>query len=399
MLKLFKFMTRSLKNQQAKALIEQSQELHKQQRFDEAIEACRKAVDLQPERPWYHNELALALTRRGDYFFNPDLAEAMRQNGELDEAIAEFRRALDLGWEGHWFNLCLGQALTVRGDFEAASQHLRLATDIKTREHFPDHYAKYGDSGTPKGPDFVIIGATKCGTTSLYEYMKDHPQVLPAIWKEIEYYRFPERGHDWYLSHFPRIPDGDTRFITGEASTCYIGMREAQPLMREQYPNVKLMALARDPVDKAISHCHHDRKLGVESRTVEEALNRELDILESVDSLWPYPGEYWDTERGYVWHGLYAYFIQSWVDAFSPEQMLVIPSEDLYGKPAETLTRVYDYLELPDHQLDNYEVHLKGDYDKSKQDPVRERLKRFFAPHNERLEELMGRKLDWQRPS
>ena len=49
--------------------------------------------------------------------------------------------------------------------------------------------------------------------------------MLPAIWKEIEYYCYLERGRAWYLAHFPRIP-AKQRFVTGEASTCYIGMSE-----------------------------------------------------------------------------------------------------------------------------------------------------------------------------
>lgn len=388
----------SAKNQEAKQLVAKSQDLHNDGRFEEAVDACRQAVALQPERPWFHDELAQALTRRHDYFFNPELCQQLIDSGELAEAVREWRVAMDLGWGGHFASLGLGHALTCLGDYEAAAKHLRLATDMKTRDHYPEHHAKYGESGTVKGPDFVIIGATKCGTTSLYEYMKDHPQVLPAIWKEIEYYRFPERGREWYLSHFPRIPDGETRFLTGEASTCYIGMREAKPLMFEQHPDVKLMALVRDPVDKAISHCHHDRKLGVETRTVDEALTEELDILEALDSPWPDAGDYWKTQRGYVWHGLYAFFIEDWVSMFPKENMLVIPSEDLYGKPAETLARVFKHLGLPNHELAEYKVHLQGSYEKKKDEPVRDRLIRYFAPYTKRLEELIGRELDWQKP-
>ena len=103
-------------------------------------------------------------------------------------------------------------------------------------------------------------------------------------------------------------------------------MPDVQQRLFEQYPNVKLMALVRDPVDKAISHIHHDRKLGVEHRTVEEAITQELDILENIDSLWPPPKDYWETERGYVWHGLYANPIADWVSRFPKENMLVIPA-------------------------------------------------------------------------
>lgn len=396
----------------ANALIAESHELHNRGRFDREIEACRRAVALRPDRPEFHDELACALTRRYKYYFNPDLCEELRVNGDLDEAILEWRQAISLGWGDQEVyrslthgpvnassHLCIGHALTSTGDYEEAAKHLRIATDIQTRTHFPEHWATYGDSGKPRGPDFVIIGGTKCGTTSLYEYLKDHPQVLPTIWKEIEFYRFPDRGIEWYLSQFPRIPDTRRRFLSGEASTCYIGMPSVKQRLFKHYPNVKLIALVRDPVDKAISHAHHDRKLGVEHRTVEEAITQELDILESLDSLWPPPEDYWKTQRGYVWHGLYANPIADWVSTFPKESMLVIPSEDLYAKPAETVARVYAHLGLPDHQLANYEVHLQGSYEKGLPSRLRERLMRFFAPHNARLEEMIGRRLQWQAPA
>ena len=395
----------------ANVLVAESHELHNQGRFEEGIEACRRAVALRPELPELHDELACALTRRYKYYFNPALCEELRLNGDLEEAILEWREAIGLGWgdrevyrsltHGPVYaspHLYIGHALTSIGNYEEAAKHLRIATDIQTRTHFPNHWAAHGDSGEARGPDFVIIGATKCGTTSLYEYLKDHPQVLPTIWKEIEFYRFPERGLEWYLSQFPRIPDSRTRFISGEASTCYIGMPNVKQLLFEQYPQVKLIALVRDPVEKAISHAHHDRKLGVEHRTVEEAITQELDILENLDSLWPPPEDYWRTERGYVWHGLYANQIANWVSTFPKESMLVIPSEDLYGRPAETLAKVYAHLDLPDHQRAQYEVHLQGNYEKGLNPRLRERLTRFVAPHNARLEEMIGRRLHWQAP-
>ncbi len=346
---------------------------------------------------WRLSRTGHALAYRHDYWLNPELCAKLVENGQLDEAIACWKKAHELGWKSHWTDFELGYALTAKGDYAGAATYLRSAIDYQIEVHYPDHHQKYGNSGAVKGPDFIIIGATKCGTTSLYEYMRGHPQVLPAIWKEIEYFRFPERGEDWYMSHFPRIPDSDLRFVTGEASTCYMSIFHAKTAVAERFPDTKLIALVRDPVDKAISHCHHDRKIGCEDRVVEDALNEELDILEALDRPWHDAEEYWKTQRGYVWLAMYAYFLENWLTAFPKEQLLVIPSDDLYGNPAETLRKVYAHLDLPNHELDEYKVHLKGNYERKK-DPVRDRLTRFFAPHNERLYELMGRRLDWQSP-
>jgi tetratricopeptide (TPR) repeat protein len=383
----------------AKALVAESKAFHEHGRFDEAIEACRRAVALCPEWGGGHNALAYALTRRGyDYVYNPALRDELRQSGAIDEAIHEWRQAISLGWSGYGIQFSIGNALNSLGNYDEAANYMRLATDLKVQEDCPQHWTTYGDSGEPQGPDFVIIGALKCGTTSLYEYMKGHPQVLPAVLKEIEYFVFPERGRAWYLSHFPRIPAADVRFVSGEATASYLTRSGCKERIFADYPKARLIALVREPVDRAISHFYHDRKAGFERRTLEEAITQELDILEALDRPWEQPTDFWKTQRGYLWTSMYAYFLEDWLTVFPKEQLLVLLSEDLYGRPAETTARVFAHLGLPDHRLAQYEVHYKGDYDKRLAPRVRERLTRFFAPHNARLEEVIGRRLPWQAP-
>ena len=379
----------------AQALLDEALDQWRRGNQPASVTACRRALALEADDPHVHDQLAHALTFRHDYWLNPDLCSRLVADGTIDEAIAHWRRAEALAWKDDWTELCLGHALTAKQDYAAAAAHLAQAVDIKTARQLPSH----DGSGTRKGPDFLIIGATKCGTTSLYEYLAQHPLVLPAIWKEIEYFRFPERGKHWYLSHYPRIPEGKERYITGEASTCYMSIWDAKSRVHAEFPHARLIALMRDPVAKAISHAHHDRKIGCEQRTAEQALNEELDILEALERPWHDAEDYWRTQRGYVWLALYYYFLENWLTVFSREQLLLIPSEELYSDPGATLTRVYRHLGLPDHRLDEYEVHLKGNYDQRRDGALRERLARFFAPHNERLYELMGRELAWTRPS
>lgn len=361
----------------------------------EALRVLRSALELEPDRMLLLDELGHVLTFQHDYWHNPDLTQELLADGTIDAALDAWFRSLDLGLDSHWTEFNVGHALTCKGDYARAARHIRRATDIRTAQHYPDVVGLDPAGGDVRGPDFICIGATKCGTTSLYEYLRHHPQVLPAVWKEIEYFRFPERGRDWYLAHFPRIPRSDTRFVTGEASTCYMSIYDAKSLIHAAHPDVKLLALVRDPVDKTISHCHHDRKIGCESRSMEEAIHEELDILEALADPWGDVEEYWKTQRGYAWLSMYSYFLENWLTAFPREQLLVIPSEELYADPEATLGSVYAHLDLPDHRLPEYEVHLPGSYSREAS-PVRERLSRFFAPHNRRLEDLLGRSLHWQ---
>ena len=384
--------------QRAKELIEQAERALSQGLQTGAVAFARQAVATAPDWRYAHVVLGQMLTFNHDYWHNAEQCQQLLRDGVLDEAIASWHRAVSTGFEDDWTQLCYAHALTAKGQYKQAAVQLRRGIEYLIRAKRPDYVREHWAKGAATGPDFLIIGATKCGTTSLYEYMCEHPQVLPAIWKEIEYFRFPERGVEWYLSHFPRVPDGGTRYLSGEASTCYMSIFDAKTAVRAQFPNTKLIALVRDPVGKAISHFHHDVKIGCEHRSYEQALTRELDVLEGIKQPLHDSEYYWKTERGYVWLGMYVYFLENWLTAFPREQLLVIPSEDLYGKPAETLTKVFQFLGLPDHRLAKYDVHLQGNYEKKADDPMRERLKRFFAPHNERLEQLLGRQLDWQKP-
>ncbi len=359
-----------------------------------AVAACREATRWRPERPWFHDQLGHFLTHHHDYWLNPDLAQRLVADGSLAAAVAAWQRALELGWRSQHTRLGLGHALTTLGDFDGAATQLRVATDLLVEDTRRDLASRFRNA-TARGPDFLIIGGTKCGTTSLYEYLCVHPQVLPAIWKEIEYFRFPERGLPWYLAQLPRITEG-SGVITGEASTCYFAMSEVPGRVRAAYPNVRLVAMVRDPVAKAISHFHHDRKLGCEHRSLEEALGRELDLLEGMAEPWRNASEYWRTERGYVWLGLYAPFLEHWLTVFPREQLLILPSDELATNPAALVAQTHKFLGLPEHHLDKYPVHLEGRYDK-KEHPLHARLARFFAPHQRRLEDLLGRTLPWPR--
>ncbi|HEX9782521.1 MAG TPA: hypothetical protein VGA56_07280, partial [Opitutaceae bacterium] len=103
-------------------------------------------------------------------------------------------------------------------------------------------------------PDFIILGAQKAGTTSLYAYLLEHPQVLPARKKEVHYFDLRyERGERWYRSHFPsqramqaRGRSLGNRVITGEATPYYLFYPRAPERVASVVPNAKFIVLLRD---------------------------------------------------------------------------------------------------------------------------------------------------------
>ena len=121
-------------------------------------------------------------------------------------------------------------------------------------------------------PRFLIIGAKRCGTTSTYSYLVQHPRIMAAWRKEVHFFdnarKYP-RGEPWYRAHFPRARPG---LISGEATPEYMFRPDATARMARHVPGARLIALLRNPVDRTVSQYHFRVRRGVERRGLEEAL-------------------------------------------------------------------------------------------------------------------------------
>jgi len=246
-------------------------------------------------------------------------------------------------------------------------------------------------------PDFLIIGAQKAGTSSLYWYLDRHPLVRRSLMKEVEFFTLHHhRGERWYRSWFPRRRAGDD-WITGEATPYYLFHPAAAERAARLVPRVRAIAVLRDPVERCISHYHHERVLGRESLPLEEALERETQRLDGEERKLLEDDRYRSMahqSHSYRSRGLYAPQLQRWFDALGREQVLVLLSEDLYQRPAESFRTVSAFLGIPPIDLDEYPAHNSRVYPAAA-DHVVAGLERFYAPHNQRLAALLGRELPW----
>lgn len=186
-------------------------------------------------------------------------------------------------------------------------------------------------------PDFLVIGAAKSGTTTLYEYLCRHPQIFMSTPKEPEFFARDEmyaKGLDWYASLFQSAKPNQ---ICGEASTKYTRYPEypeAAPRIAEALPNVKLIYLMRHPVDRAYSYyvqrikTAQNTKVQLEvTETFEESIARDPRFLESSD---------------------YLLQIEQYLKVFPRESMLLLMMEDLTLKPAETLQQICRFIGVDD---------------------------------------------------
>jgi hypothetical protein len=243
-------------------------------------------------------------------------------------------------------------------------------------------------------PDFLILGAQKAGTTALYAYLRWHPQITGPSFKEVSFFdRHYAQGERWYRAHMPVRHSG----LVGEASPSYLFHPLAPERVARMLPEARLIALLRNPVDRAFSHYQHEVALGREQLTFEEALAREDERMRGeVERMLDDPGYFSHAWWNYTYaaRGRYAEQLERWFAAFPREQLLVILTEDLASDTAGTYRRTLEFLGVPARGLDSYPRIFEREY--GAMDPAtRARLERGFAEPNRRLAELLGRELPW----
>jgi Sulfotransferase domain len=191
-------------------------------------------------------------------------------------------------------------------------------------------------------PNFVIVGAMKSGTTSLAQYIGAHPDGFVVPKKELYFFERSdlwEQGADWYRSQFAAA--GDERAV-GEASPSYMYYERAIERMAGLLPEARLIAMLRDPVERAYSHYLHWRFDKVlEQRSFGQAVREELEA--GPTTLARHRGST-DVDFSYVGRGVYLPQLENICEHFPRESLMVVLLEDLERAPVETFAQVCRFL-------------------------------------------------------
>jgi len=276
------------------------------------------------------------------------------------------------------------------------------------------HLVEYGvrTSARRPLPDFLIIGTKRGGTTSLWNYLIRHPLVprLFPAWNTKATHYFEEhwgRGEAWYRSHFPTKRQravlewrhgGPTR--VGEAAPLYMFHPLAAQRVHALMPEVRLIVLLRDPVQRAYSHWKERRGEGVEPLDFRTALEREPERTRGERERMLADPTYFS--QAYDWYsyrarGRYLEHLTPWLDRFDRGQFLFLRSEDLYRDPAATYHRTLEFLGLPPYDPGEFRVY--NGRPSAPMDPdLRAELTEYFHPHNLALQECLGMRFDWATP-
>lgn len=239
-------------------------------------------------------------------------------------------------------------------------------------------------------PDFIIIGAQKCGTTNLWDMLNQHPDICMAEEKEPHYFtrhtRYPQ--HDWYRGLF--VDDGR---LTGEATNAYMFWPGAMVRMCDYDPRIKLIVILRNPTERAISHYWHEVAGGHETAHIHDALKP----LETRLRLGGGTLQQALYHRSYLLRGLYVNQLYRVSQFFPQKQVRIITLQDLISDTVGTLASLCEFLGVnPVFSFETHRKRRKGDYPET--DPALiELLDAYFMDTNYFL--LENYKVDVREPT
>lgn len=256
-------------------------------------------------------------------------------------------------------------------------------------------------------PAFILIGAQRCGTTSLFRALLAHPQVVrPAFHKGINFFDLNyHRGLTWYRGHFPlaQVAQAATARYGGpvsfEASGYYLYHPFAMERLARDLPGTKLVVMLRDPVARAFSAYKHEYARGYEWESFPTALDLEDERLAGeIDRMRDDPAYESFTHRhhSYTHRGHYADQLERVFSLVPRAQVHVLDSDTFFARPAQEYQRLTGFLGLRPYQPARFGQHNARPG--AALDPgLRRRLDDHFAPHNQRLAALLNWGPSWPR--
>lgn len=252
-------------------------------------------------------------------------------------------------------------------------------------------------------PDFLVVGTMRGGTSSLFKYLCQHPDLRRPLRKETEYLGLDfDHDLDWYRTHFP-IETPGRRWKTFEATPYYLFHPHSAARAAAILPEIRVIGLLRDPVERAYSHYEHMVRSGHESLAFADALDVESARLEA--ALAPGALEGGRTagalahhRHSYVARGWYLPQILRWEQTIGPSRCLWLFAEDLYREPLSVLSQIADHVSISrwtPKEFRNFSYE-GGQRNRSAVPPIERRsLLGAYVPGYGPLAAHLGRELPW----
>jgi hypothetical protein len=256
-------------------------------------------------------------------------------------------------------------------------------------------------------PGFLICGAQRCGTTSMYRTLSQHADVFkPNLHKGVHYFDIGnQNGLAWYRAHFPLIASArwherrtGVAPVTFESSPYYLFHPLAAERITRELPGVRIIVLLRDPAERAYSAHAHELARGYETESFERALKLEdarLDGEEHRIIADPRYCSFSHQHHGYLHRGRYLPQLQRMESAVGRERLHVVDADDFWSDPEPAWRDVVRFLGLSDTHLPHFERHNARPRSPMP-DSLRRTLSDGFVTDDEALAEWWGRIPSWR---
>ena len=228
-------------------------------------------------------------------------------------------------------------------------------------------------------PDFIIVGGMKCGTSSLFKYLDQHPQLFGSSHKEVRFFSrddFYARGESWYRAHFPRLSDMPKGSLAFESTPDYLFFPQAPSRIATVLPDARIIILLRNPTERAISHYFHNIKKGREKQSILDAMREEGAV--------------------YKRRSMYKEQVERYYDLFNRSNIKIVSSELFFNSTMNVLRDIYEFLDVDrDVQITDLLPRQVGFNRERVDDEVYQYLNSYFGPYNRQLFDMIGHEFDW----
>jgi hypothetical protein len=271
----------------------------------------------------------------------------------------------------------------LRAAVRAALYPERPAGALATFEDAPGKLAR---------PNLFILGAGKCGTTSLYHALRGHPQIHLARVKEPSFFSSGFQVVSNPIEYFNLFPASEGKRLYGEASHLYFSAPEAAPVLRQLFPDARFLLIVRDPVQRAYSLYRHMRRYRHEHlATFERALDAEDARFADPEFRFNCPQYFWNYM--YVRSSLYDVQLKRYLDLFPRRQFFVLTLGEWAAEPERRLWEICRFLEIDENASMDVAPQNQAETAPPLAAATRAALDERFRGLRERLEVLVGREL------
>tara|TARA_B100000745_G_scaffold128395_1_gene83715 strand:+ start:1256 stop:2113 length:858 start_codon:yes stop_codon:yes gene_type:complete len=253
-------------------------------------------------------------------------------------------------------------------------------------------------------PDFLVIGAKRCGTTSLYQHLPEHPCISKSPYDNMGFFNDNfHLGVNWYKSFFPttftrnKIKSKFGGFLAFDVTTKYMEEESTANNVYQTKPNMKIIIILRNPVDRAYSQYHLSVRQTAERRSFEDVVEENMNRLnkESHEHYEIKP-RFSAKEDNYLKKGLYALQLRYWLKIFPRENILTVSTEEFESNQQIIYNKIFEFLNISKFEVKNTKKMEKGNYPPIKSE-TRNLLLDYFRPHNHELFELINMEFDWDK--